>query len=892
MAALHTSAMEGTEHTTTVAREHAPERFPFTKFLPPVLDDRVSTDHVVRRIDEAVTTRALTILTAPAGSGKTTALASWAATAGDDVVWIRLGPDDNEPTVLAAALVEAGRRRLGDEFGGRVAQLLAYAGAAPTPRQLATALVNDLGDHGSATLVFDDVHEVTDADTADVLDELLDHLPPDVRVVLSSRVEPDLSLARRRVRDQVAEFGLDDLLLDRDAVEHVLSRDAPVDDAAVDAVLTASGGWAAAVRLATTQRGADTTPSRVSPEVLSDLERFLAEEVLAGLPDTLRGFLLETSILDELSPAVCDAVTGRADSRRVLEDLDRRNLFLTRHRGATDDTWRTHDLFAAFLRDRLATERSREEIGLLHRRAAGALPAFRALRHLTAAGDHATAASLIVELAYDELETSTILQVQPALRALPDHVIDADHRLALLRVWPEHVSGRAHEVVRALEPLWGRLVSAGRHTQAAEVGDMLAEAHLQLGDLDGTGRAIEHALEHCDDAWRPIVLGVAAWWNYYRDEWHRVSDCIHEAVDRTLASDAVSLRRAIGPALSPTLLFVDRGPAWVADAVERLADGLRNDDHATVTGMRPVRAGASLLRLDVGEATRELRQCLAESVEYGQIAWKHQEAELLLVSICLGTGDLGTVERVLDDALPRLDEPVYRQYRHTYALAAMRLQWLSGEHQRVVATSDRYLTGPPRTGHLEETVVRGVAGAMVARIEGRTDDAVELLRQSEQAQRDGRCWLFAGMPGLDRASILLESGRVAAALESTLPTLHEAARVGPGILVPEARANRGVLERCVRAGIHVDMLRQVLAASAPAHASHEPLPIPGTDEVLSPREREVLAQVAAGASNREVAAALFIGEATVKSHLTRILRKLDADSRTHAAARARELRLL
>jgi LuxR family transcriptional regulator, maltose regulon positive regulatory protein len=889
--------MEKTRPTGTEAPQPVPDRFPFTKFLPPLLDGRVVTEHLVARLDAAISTRPLTAVTAPAGSGKTTALAAWAVAATSDVLWVRLGPDDTEPSVLAAALLEGGRRQLSSDFGGRVAQLLGYGGAMPTSRQLVTSLVNDLGEHGPVTLVLDDVHEVTGAATSGFLDELLEHLPPEVRVVLGSRTEPELSLARRRVRGEVAELGLDDLLLDRDAIACVLAQETSVNDEQVDAVLAASGGWAAAVRLATAHVGADAadppaTAAVAVPEVLPDLQRFLAEEVLDGLPERLRNFLLETSILEELSPDSCDAVTQRTDSQQVLAELDRRNLFLTRHRGAAGDAWRTHDLFAAFLREQLAASYPPEDIEELHRRAAEALSPFRALPHLLAAGAHTAAADLIVHLGFSDLDTSTVLRLGPAVRGLPAEVRDTDHRLTLLRVWPEHVAGQAHEVLGELEPLRDRLLSTGNDQAAAEVNAMLAEAYLQLGDLDRAGQAIEHALTHVDEAWRPIVLAVATWWNYYRNDWAAVSRCSRDAVELALGSGEPRLYRAVGPALSPLLLFVDQGPAWLADAVDRLAAGLSEDDHATVTGMRPVRAGAALLRLDVAGAAHELRACLTESLDYGRMAWKHQEAEVLLMAVGRGTGDLATVQHILDDALPRLDEPVYRQYRHVYAYASMRMHWLAGEHRQVVAAYDQLLAGQPRSGHAEETVVHAVAEGMVARIEGRSDDALEALLGGEEAQRGGRCWLMAGMPGLDRASILLDDGRAAAAIEAALPTLDVAARTGPGILLPEARANRAVLERCVRAGVHADLLRAVLAASQPEGASRAPVAIPGTDEVLSPRELEVLAQVATGASNKEIAGALFISEPTVKSHLTRILRKLDASSRTGAVARARELRLL
>ena len=893
---MHTSRVTTTDAEHAAVREPAFERFPFTKFLPPVLDGRVVADHLVTRLAAAISTRPLTVIVAPAGSGKTTALAAWSAAADRDVVWVRLGPDDNEPTVLAAAVVEGGRRQLGNDFGGRLAQVLSYTGATPTPRQLATTLVNDLGDHGPVALVLDDLHEVTDTDTSRFLDELLEHLPPEVRVVLGSRAEPELSLARRRVRGEVAELGLADLLLDRHTVARVLAQETPVDGEQVDAVLAASGGWAAAVRLATAHVGADAAepPAAATavPDLVSDLQRFLNEEVLDGLPERLRSFLLETSILEELSPHDCDAVTARTDSRQVLAELDRRNLFLTRHRGADGDTWRTHDLFTGFLREQFAASYPPEDIATLHRRAAEALPAFRALPHLMAAGDHTAAAEQIVHLAFSDLDTSTVVRLVPTVRALPAEVRDANHLLTLLLVWPQHVAGQAHEVIHQLEPLWDRLRSAGRHAEAAEVGDVLAEAYLQLGDLDRAGRAIEHAIVHIDEAWRPMVLSVATWWNYYRDDWSEVSRSIEGAVERALGSGEPGLSKVVGPTLSPVLLFVDRGPAWVEDAVERLAGVLSADDHATITGMRPVRAGAALLRLDVADAARELRACLTESLGYGRMAWKHQEAEVLLMAVCRGTGDLATVRRILDDALPRLDEPVYRQYRHAYAYASMRMHWLAGEHRLVVAAYDQLLLGQPRSGHAEETVVHAVAEGMVARIDGRTEDALKLLLEGEQAQRAGRCWLMAGMPGLDRASILLEDGRAAAAIEAALPTLDVADRTGPGILLPEARANRAVLERCLRAGVHVDLLRAVLTASQPESAARTPVAIPGTDEVLSPRELEVLAQVATGASNRTIAGSLFISEPTVKSHLTRILRKLDASSRTGAVARARELRLL
>jgi LuxR family transcriptional regulator, maltose regulon positive regulatory protein len=889
--------MEHTTETFPATPSRSGDRFPFTKFLPPVLDARVVTDRLVAQLAAAVEQRPLTLLIAPAGSGKTTALAAWMRATTDDALWVRVDPEDDEPVVLAAALLEGGRRQLGSGFGARLGQLLSYAGATPTIRQLTTSFVNDLGDHGRVAIVLDDGHTLEQRTTWSFLDDLLDHLPADARLVVGSREEPTLSLPRRRVRGQVAELGLDDLRLDRSEVRRVLAHEGAVTEEQIEQMLTATEGWAAAVRLATTHVGADldaAVPSRVAAtDVATDLRPFLATEVLGALPDHLRTFMLETAVLDELTAAVCDVVTQRDDSERLLEELDRRNLFVTRHRDGAEETWRSHDLFAAFLREQLVANRDPAELAELHRRASRCLPPLRALPHLLAAGEHAAAAELIVGVGLSDLDGGTQLHLAPAIRALPRAIRDADHRLVLLQASVPLLTGDARAGVELLEPLRDRLLASGDVVAAAEVNGSLAAAYLQLGDLEPAGAALEQALCHTGAVWhRPSTLAVATWWCFYRNDWEGVSRYNEDAVDLAFASGDPNLAKAVGSALSPQLLFVDRGPGWVADTVDRIRTCLSDDDRASSTALAPVGAGARLLRLEVDQAEAELRRCLDESAGFGQLAWTHQEAECLLANLCLGTGDLATVHRIVDDAWPRLDEPVYRQYRHLYLHAALRAHWLAGDHRRLVELHARTLAAQALGEQAEERVVRAVATAMVARIDGDVDAALRALRDGEQAQHEGRAWLWNGMPGLDRAGLLLELGREVAAIEAALPTLDVAAQAGAGLLFADARANRAVFRHCREAGVHTDLLRAVLAASAPDGATRGPVTIPGTDEALSRRELEVLTRVADGASNRDVAAALFISEATVKSHLTRILRKLQASSRTHAVARARELRLL
>jgi len=875
--------------------------FPFTKFLPPQLDERVVVGRIVGVMCDAVAEHPLTVVVAPAGSGKTTALAAWEAQAAEPVAWVRIGPDDDAPAAIAAALL-AGIRRVVDGFGPRLEALLATTGTTLSTHNLVTALTNDLGDLERVTVVLDDAHELTGADTWAVIDGLLEHLPPAARFVLGSRTEPAVSLSRRRVRGDVAEIGLDDLRLGPAEVREVLAGEA--DEAAIDAVTRASGGWAAAVRLATAKLRAapHTSPVRIGAEAARheldpvssaqpDLWRFLAEEVLDSQPPDLRSFLLETAILDELSPEVCASVTGHRAAGDVLDELDRRNLFVARFTGERGSAWRYHDLFADFLRDRLDAERTLASILDLHLRAADALSPTQAVPHLLAAGEHDRVAEIALAISFERMDPGVLSLVLPWVEALPQEVIDRYPRLALVLTWPDEMAGRHTEILTKLEPLHARLLDAGRDVAAAEIGIEIAVACLIGGDHERARRFLDEAMRLPLDDWaRLAALIVRIHWCRVQGDWTGTSLSLGVAFDLAFGADTAGSVELLASGMSADLLFADQGPSWIIDRAQRLRVLLDPSDAAlSLAGLRPLLGGAALLRLDLDTAADELRRCLTTSREVGGLAWTHQEAEMLQLALHLAAGNHDAVRLVVDEAYGRMsDSPIDASMLAAYAHADARSAWRRGDRRRLDAIIGRLSSGT----RPEEDLVRVVAHAMVARMDERgLDQVLDELADAECAQRERRAWFGAGLPGLERAAILYERGRTRHALEAAEPTLATAAELGAGILLADASSHVPLLRRCVTEGLHARSVGAVLAVlDRPTGATA--IAVPGTGETLSTREVEVLAHVARGMSNREIAATLFISEVTVKSHLTRVFRKLDASSRTQAVARARELHVL
>src|SRR5690348_4499235 len=406
--------------------------------VPPPPPGFVPRPRLAQALGEGLA-RGRVLVCAPAGSGKTALLAGWARGDGRLVAWLGLDAADSDPARFWRYVVAA--------LDGARPGLAGRVGPPPpgSSEGLVTALINELAaDPGpdEVLLVLDDYHLIDSGPVHESVAFLLENMPPGLRIVVSGRADPPLPLARLRARGQLAELRAADLRFTGEEAAALLAEAAGPDlpAAAVAALVARTEGWAAGLQLAgLSLRGHADAAGFVA--AFSGSHRFvldyLADEVLDGQPGEVRAFLLETSVLERLSGDLCDAVTGRAGSQAMLQDIERAGLFLV----PLDEVrgwWRYHHLFADLLRARLQAEQP-GRVQALHRAAAGWCEehglADDAVRHALAAGDAAWAARLVERHVEALLGRSEGVTLRRWLSALPAESARDRPRLCLAQAY-------------------------------------------------------------------------------------------------------------------------------------------------------------------------------------------------------------------------------------------------------------------------------------------------------------------------------------------------------------------------------------------------------------------------------------------------------------------------
>jgi LuxR family transcriptional regulator, maltose regulon positive regulatory protein len=877
--------------------------------------------------------RGLTVVCTPAGFGKTTLLAEWARRSRRPVAWLSLDAGDNDPARFwRYVIVALERARPG--VCAPIAALLSGPQSPPL-EAVATAVINQLTAlpvEGEVMLVLDDYQLIEAPPVHGSVRFLLERLPPQLRLVLASRADPPLPLARLRARGQLAELRAADLRFTPEETAAFLREATGLDlpSASVAALQGRTEGWAVGVHLAALSLQGHADPARFVATFAGShryVLDYLTEEVLDRQPEQVIRFLLETSVLDRLSGPLCDAVTGRTDSQILLEEIERANLFLI----PLDEVrgwWRYHHLFADLLRARLAHERP-ERVPELHRAAAAWHEehgfADDAVRHAVAAGEAAWAARLVELHVEALLRRSEGATLNRWLAALPAESVRARARLCVAQAVRAIVGGRLEAVEPLLadaerafaitgdephEPSVGRARSVLANVPAG-IAFLRADLARHRGDPARAVAFDQQALTHLSEGdW---LLRSQVSWNLGAADWLRGRLARAEHALAEVAAD----RRAAGEGYLAMRVAYDLGQ--VQRAQGRLG--------AALAGYQQWLEGSAEVDRQlahVGMAQVGLAEVLYERDEL-EAAYEHATRGVALCRrlaftqpLATGLGLLARIRQAQGDAAGALEaigqaeriqlSPQVVALLNPVPVWQARLLLARGEVAEAARwAEDRGVEADDQPSYPREGEYLVLARVLL--VQRQPDRALRLLgwlrTQAAAQQRTGSLIEVGVLEALARATRGDQTGALTALAEALALAAPEGyVRVFVDEGTPMARLLGG-LAAAQRGGQialpaavpphYLDRLGRAFQPGRPRLAprtTRDSAAVTGPVEPLSGRELQVLGLLAAGRSNQQIADELVVVLDTVKKHVGHILDKLGAANRTQAVARARALGLL
>ncbi len=432
------------------------EPFLTTKlFIPPTRRGLVTRPRLIERLNKGLHAK-LTLISAPAGFGKSTLISEWSRSLEKPVSWLSLDEDDNNPKRFFTYLITA-FQAIDDSMGENLLDLLETADAPPI-ETLVTLLINEiLTSEYEFTMVLDDYHLITNTTVHEALDYFLDHLPANTHLIMSGRVDPPFALSRLRARGHMLEIRSGDLRFTESEVSTLLNELAGLDLSSeqILALSARTEGWITGLQLAAlSMQGRQDVAEFITSFSGSHhyIIDYLVDEVMSRQSEEVQNFLCQTSILDQFNAPLCDTVLEISNSKQIIQELDAANLFLV----PLDDqhNWfRYHHLFADFLNQRLKENRP-ENISLLHRRAAFWLEQNQyikeAIEYYLTGEDYQNAARLVGSIVPEMMMHSEFDQLEKWFNAMPREAVEKHHWICVARAWIFHRRARMEYVEQQL----------------------------------------------------------------------------------------------------------------------------------------------------------------------------------------------------------------------------------------------------------------------------------------------------------------------------------------------------------------------------------------------------------------------------------------------------------
>lgn len=881
-------------------------------FIPPPCPTLMSRPRLSADLSQALT-RGLTLISAPAGYGKTTLVSSWLRETGVTSAWLSLDEDDNDPTRFLNYFFAALQMAVPS-----VRAILHSILDAMQPALLDVSmkrLINELTGHvGPFVLVLDDFQVIHAQPVLEMLTFLIEHMPPQMHLLLLTRTDPALPLSRLRLRNQLLEIRINHLRFTPQEVALFLNDMMGLHLSAGDtsAMETRTEGWIAGLQLAAlSMQGNPDVHRFVSAFTGSHyyIMDYLTEEVLKRQPEELRSFLLQTSILERLCGPLCNAVigtdrAGSADGQAMLESLKQANLFVI----PLDDErrwFRYHHLFADVLKRRLG-HLLPQQLPALHQRASLWFEQngyyAEAIQHALLAGDKQRTIQLVEQNGCSLLMRGEVTTLARWLTALESEMPFRPW-LSILKAWTLTLTGRLEQIEHILQSAEQQLAPLER---TMEIQIMLgtaaaARAHdaNTRGDPRLAAQSARQALQLLPDtdpfscgirSVATSILGDASW----------------------ISGDFDEARRAYTQAVSIGMTADDNYSAIIASA--NLADIQMEQGQlhqAAMTCTRTLRMATRPDGLELPLAGRAYAGLARLSYEWNQLEateqhiqhcqrlcgqWEDQESQVVsyitLAQLELVRCQPDKAQAAIRSAEELVTDAHFRFSRSNWLKYALARLWLmQGEiaKARQLVDQDTLDTGEEIPYQQEPTSLLRLRILLADQDHtAALNLSGQLLQQAEATNRLARVIELLNLQALAYQG-MEEKNQALATLERAVWLAQPEGYIR--VFLDEGDALAKLLYQARVRHVEAGYMAQLLAALTSAPNQSQPQP-QALIEPLSARELEVLQLIAAGYSNQDIAVKLVISEKTVKRHISNIYDKLAAKSRTQALSLAREVGLL
>ncbi len=875
-----------------------------TKLHIPAARARIVTRaRLIEQLNEGLEHR-LTLISAPAGFGKTTLVSEWLAGLEQPAAWLSLDEGDNDPARFLSYFVAA-LQTINEDIAQGILGVL-QSPQAPPVEPILTTLLNEIAAIPHPfILVLEDYHVVDTKPVDDVIAFLLGHMPPQMHLVITTREDPQLPLARYRARGQLTELRAVDLRFTPEEAADFLNQVmglhlSPEEIAALE---TRTEGWIAGLQLAAiSMQGHTETTSFIKSFTGSHhfVMDYLVEEVLRQQAENIQTFLLRTSILDRLCGPLCDAVVRdpSAAGQQTLEYLERSNLFIV----PLDDErlwFRYHHLFADLLRQRLlesttsSTEAARSSLAELHIRASqwyedNGMP-LQAFHHAVAAEDIERAARLVEEKGMPLQSREAVISVLAWLQSLPNAALNAKPWLWWRYASLLLINGQSTGVEEKLQAAEAALEDAEESGKTRNLIGQIAGARavLALSQYQVEPMLVQsrRALEYLD----PSNLSSRASANWTLGfAYFNLGD---RTASRRALTEAAALSQAAGDVFTTILATIGLGQAAekenqlydASETFQRVVQLAGNQPHQVIGEAHLGLARVLYEWNDLDAAERHGQEALRLERQYERVIDRFIICEVFLARLRLTRGDLPGAAAMLAEADRAARQNSFVLRMPEIAAARVLTMIRQGDLESAAI--------------LAQTYQLPLSQARVHLAQGKIAAALALLGQFRQ-QMEEKGWEDERLRAIVLQAIALHAH---GEKDNAMQVLAEAfAMAEPGgfirLFVDEGLPMARLLSEAAVRGLRPAYIRTLLAAfEAEAGQREVQLRTPSAQpliEPLSQRELEVLRLIAQGLSNREIGDRLFLALSTVKGHSRIIFDKLQVQRRTEAVARARELGLL